>query len=490
VLFNSYIFVLAFLPLTFAIYHLCRAAGADRGAIFSLVAASLFFYGWWSLSGLALLLALMAANFVGASWLATSRKRHGRLRQIVLFGAIAANLAVLAYFKYANFFLENWASLTSGQVSFVGVALPLGISFFTFQKIALMVDAYNGKVERLNALDYTLFVSFFPQLIAGPIVHHAEVMPQFASRRVVTSDDIARGITIFSIGLAKKVLIADTVAQFASPVFDVATTGQAPSFGHAWIGALAYTLQLYFDFSGYSDMAIGAALLFGVRLPVNFASPYKATSIIEFWRRWHITLSRFLRDYLYVPLGGNRHGSTRQYLNLMVTMLLGGLWHGAGWTFVLWGALHGLYLGVNHGWRVLREVAGFTFPANAFHRVVAGLVTFVAIVVAWVIFRAPDLASARLILSAMAGLGGTSQPVSDAQDAALLIAALLAFVWLLPNTTELFGDTGNLSKPVVIRSFASLRWTPSPAWAVCCGAVLAVILMSLSRVTEFLYFQF
>jgi D-alanyl-lipoteichoic acid acyltransferase DltB (MBOAT superfamily) len=464
--------------------------GSDRGARFFLVAASLFFYGWWSPSGLLLLLGLMVANFVGASWLAASRRRDDRMRRIVLFGAIAANLAVLAYFKYANFFLENWVSLTGGgQVSFVRVALPLGISFFIFQKIALMVDSYNGKVERLNALDYALFVSFFPQLIAGPIVHHAEVMPQFANRGAVTSDDVARGLTIFSIGLAKKILIADTVAQFATPVFDAALAGHAPSFGHAWIAALAYTLQLYFDFSGYSDMAIGAALLFGVRLPVNFASPYKATSIIEFWRRWHITLSRFLRDYLYVPLGGNRHGSTRRYLNLMVTMLLGGLWHGAGWTFVLWGTLHGVYLGVNHGWRALREVAGWTSPANAFHRIAAGLLTFVAIVVAWVVFRAPDFASARLILSAMVGWGGTSQPVSDVQGATLLVAALLAFVWSLPNTMQLLSEKGNVAKPVM-NWVAGLRWTPSPAWAISCGAVLAMIFMSLSRVTEFLYFQF
>jgi alginate O-acetyltransferase complex protein AlgI len=232
--------------------------------------------------------------------------------------------------------------------------LPLGLSFFTFQKIALIVDAYRGRVSNFEPLGYVLFVSFFPQLIAGPIVHHSEVMPQFAKPETVRGSLIAAGLSLFVIGLAKKVLLADNLAQWASPVFDSASAGLRPSSSSAWIAAMAYSLQLYFDFSGYSDMAIGLARLFGIRLPLNFNSPYKAANIIDFWRRWHMTLSRFLRDYLYIPLGGNRRGPCRRYLNLAVTMLLGGLWHGASWTFVIWGGLHALYLGINHAWIAVR----------------------------------------------------------------------------------------------------------------------------------------
>jgi len=263
--------------------------------------------------------------------------------------------------------------------------LPLGISFFTFQKIALLADAYEGKIQSLNFLDYALFVLFFPQLIAGPIVHHSEAMSQFQTRGPVQASVIAMGLTIFAIGLANKVLLADSLAVYATPQFDAAAAGAPLSFLAAWSGALAYTLQLYFDFSGYTDMAIGAALLFGVRLPLNFNSPYKARNIIDFWRRWHMTLSRFLRDYLYIPLGGNRHGKLSRYLNLFITMLFGGLWHGAGWTFIFWGALHGFYLAINHGWEALlaRFGAGDVNPGGA-RRLGAQVVTFLAVVVGWV----------------------------------------------------------------------------------------------------------
>ena len=309
-------------------------------------------------------------------------------------------------FQVCNFFLDGWAWASGAEPVFLNIVLPLGISFFTFQKIALITDAYLGKVERLNALDYMLFVMFFPQLIAGPIVHHSEVMPQFAARRCVEMSDVALGLTIFVGGLAKKVLFADGAAQFATPVFDAAAAGTAPTFFQAWLGALAYTVQLYFDFSGYSDMAIGAALLFGIRLPINFASPYKATSIIDFWRRWHMTLSRFLRDYLYVPLGGNRRGPARRYMNLGITMVLGGLWHGAGWTFVLWGAMHAGYLGVNHAWRALARRRAFAHRMTPLGNLAGGGMTFLAVVAAWVVFRAADVPTAGLLLRAMAGFGG------------------------------------------------------------------------------------
>ena len=355
-LFNSYTFILVFLPAAVAGFHLLRASGRERWAFAFLAAASLFFYGWWSLRGLALLCVLMTANYGLASWLVRG-EGGARLRRAVLVAGLALNLTVLGYFKYANFFLETVAPLAGRRLQLHEIALPLGISFFTFQKIALLVDCHAGKVRRLDPLGYVLFVSFFPQLIAGPIVHHSEVMPQFAARPRITAPLIAQAMALFTIGLAKKVLLADNLAPLVRPAFGAAAAGHVPDLTQAWFSALAYTLQLYFDFSGYSDMAIGAALLFGVRLPLNFASPYKSTSIIEFWRRWHMTLSRFLRDYLYIPLGGNRRGPSRRYVNLFLTMLLGGLWHGAGWTFVAWGALHGAYLAVNHAWTALRGPA-------------------------------------------------------------------------------------------------------------------------------------
>jgi D-alanyl-lipoteichoic acid acyltransferase DltB (MBOAT superfamily) len=356
------------------------------------------------------------------------------------------------------------------------------------------VDTYQGKVSSLNFLDYALFVSFFPQLIAGPIVHHSEVMPQFQRRGSVGAEVIAQGTVIFVIGLCKKVLLADTLAHHASPPFDAAASGAALSALGAWSGAIAYTLQLYFDFSGYSDMAIGAALLFGIRLPLNFASPYRADSIIEFWRLWHMTLSRFLRDYLYIPLGGNRRGSIRRYVNVLVTMLLGGLWHGAGWTFVVWGGFHGLCLIVNRCWQAFRmRVGGPLVLPNRLGRLAGGCLTFLVVVVGWVFFRADDMNSAFKMLQAMAGMSPKTSP-GDAIDSMsfLFIGVLLVFVWLTPNSQEFTGylpPSGGLKKeqgdwPTY------LRWRPSIAWAICTGALFASALLSLSKVSEFIYFQF
>ncbi len=278
----------------------------------------------------------------------------------LLFVAVAANLAALAYFKYADFFLRTAVNLTGADIPLLGVVLPLGISFFTFTQIAYLVDVHAGKVIERNPIHYGLFVTYFPHLIAGPVLHHAEMMPQFRLAEIYRPylRNFAIGLTFLCLGLAKKVLVADSVAPLANAVFGLGPEVELAASA-AWLGVIAYTLQIYFDFSGYSDMAVGLSLLFGVRLPYNFNSPYQAWNITEFWRRWHMTLSRFLRDYLYVPLGGNRLGRTRRYVNLMVTMLLGGLWHGASWTFVVWGGLHGAYLVVNHAWQWLKEKSGW-----------------------------------------------------------------------------------------------------------------------------------
>jgi alginate O-acetyltransferase complex protein AlgI len=482
-LFNSYSFILVFLPVTLAVFYIFHNGGNRRFALGSLALASLVFYGWWSLQALALLIVLMATNYAIVCCLLRTAGSKCRLRQIIAAAGIVVNLMVLGYFKYANFFLENWAAINGSEVSYIAIILPLGLSFFTFQKIALIADAYQRKVSDLSPLGYLLFVSFFPQLIAGPIVHHRDVMPQFANPRPVCSSFVAQGVILFVIGLAKKVLLADTVAQWAKPVFDKASLGQALCASDAWLGTVAYALQLYFDFSGYCDMAIGLALLFGIRLPINFNSPYKAGNIIEFWRCWHMTLSRFLRDYLYIPLGGNRHGQLSRYTNLSITMLLGGLWHGAAWTFVIWGALHGIYLGVNHAWIAFRKRMQWQGPSHPLTRLAGTGITFIAVLVAWVFFRAADLGTAASILRAMGGLAEHETPSTIGNDGTLVIAALLAVIWLAPNSNQ-------ITTHVHEKLLSSSVWAPVQIAGVACGLVFAICLMSLTRVTEFIYLQF
>jgi D-alanyl-lipoteichoic acid acyltransferase DltB (MBOAT superfamily) len=371
------------------------------------------------------------------------------------------------------------------------VVLPLRISFFTFQKIAYLVDVHDGRAQPGRLLEFLIFVFFFPQLIAGPIVHHAEMMPQFRALGAAAPPDpaatwanLAIGGTVLLAGLFSKVVVADHLAPFATPVFDRARDGGAIGLLDAWQAALAYTGQLYFDFSGYSIMALGLGLLFGIRLPVNFNSPYQATSIIEFWRRWHITLSRFLRDYLYIPLGGNRKGPRRRYVNLMLVMVLGGLWHGAGWTFVIWGALHGACLLAAHLWR-----------DNGAPRLPAWLgwfLTLLAVVVAWVFFRAASLPAALGILGAMAGLGDTIATPLYSPLGIGLSAALLAFAALAPNiqtvmrNQQIALDAGSAAS----RLPAWLAWRPSYPWAVVAGMGITAIVLSSSTRSEFLYFQF
>ncbi|MCJ8268607.1 MAG: MBOAT family protein, partial [Psychrosphaera sp.] len=386
-LFNSYIFIFAFLPMVLVGYHLLGKTGHNRLSLSWLVTASLCFYAWWNPYYLGILVASVTFNY--AFGIALINKAS----KLVLTCAVAANLACLGYFKYANFFIDNINLLTTNNYHLEHIILPLAISFFTFQQIAYLVDAYRGLTKDTSFLHYSLFVTFFPQLIAGPIVHHKEMLPQFSNNLIykLKANHLAVGFTIFVIGLFKKVVLADNIALHATPIFDAAENNIALTFFEAWVGALAYSLQLYFDFSGYSDMAIGLARMFGIILPVNFYSPYKANSIIEFWRRWHITLSKFLREYLYIPLGGNQKGQLRRTINLLVTMLLGGLWHGAGWTFVLWGAMHGLFLSINHGWN---KVTNKSSSQRLGRKVIVRIITFAAVVIAWVMFRAETVTGA------------------------------------------------------------------------------------------------
>ncbi len=499
-LFSSYAFLFQFLPAVALAFAVARRY-SPRCGIWALAFASLIFYGAWKPTYLLVLLASIGFNF----WLGLKMDDPLRRRGTGTFG-VAANLALLCYFKYTNFLFDSLTTLTGTPMLFVNLVLPLGISFFTFQQIAYLVDVMRGaKVER-DIVSYTLFVSFFPHLIAGPLVHHAEMIPQFKRGRTGRSAVLAaRGLAIFTAGLFKKVVIADNLAQFVTPVFAHLDAGGGVTTEWAWLATLAYTLQIYFDFSGYSDMAVGLALLFGIRLPVNFRSPYKATSIIEFWRRWHITLSRFLRDYLYIPLGGNLLGERRRYINLLMTMLLGGLWHGAGWNFIIWGGLHGLYLCINHVWHAWRGDAPSTAMTLLPTRIVSWAVTFFAVVIAWVFFRARTTAGAWQMLGSMFGFEAGSSayaspgilrvmdlPLLVGENHLLLVGACavalaLAIAVGLPNVPQLFRYREYRRAP---ERGAFVRWRPAGASALFTALAFAISLFGMWQRLEFLYFQF
>ncbi len=403
-LFNSYELIFAFLPIAVTGYYALarRTATAARKW---LVACSVLYYGWWHAPYVLLLAGSVVGNY-GMGRLVRACAGRGAQRWALGCG-VALNLLVLAVFKYANFVVDNFNAVSGAHFVLRDIVLPIGVSFFTFQQIAYLVDVSRGCVAGYRFLDYCLFVSFFPQFIAGPIVHHSEVMPQFAR---LDRDDrgrrLAVGPTVFVIGLFKKVVVANTVAVFATAVFDDAAVARTMTFAEAWLATTAYSFQIYFDFSGYSDMAIGIGCLFGIRLPLNFASPYKARNIVEFWQRWHMTLSRFLRDYLYIPLGGNRKGARRRYVNLMLTMLLGGLWHGAGWNFIVWGGAHGMLLMVTHAWQAWRRARSAPRAGGPALRAASVACTSLAVALAWVLFRAPGLGAASEVIRALCGMNG------------------------------------------------------------------------------------
>jgi len=527
-LFNSYEFILVFLPICLLVFYWLGKTNHERALVW-LVLASLFFYGWWNPAYLILIISSMVINFtIGTTLSKNQDPGRQKRKKIILVLGLCFNLGLLGYYKYYGFFIENINYLSGGEITIVDIALPLAISFFTFQQVAYLVDASRGITSEYRFSHYALFVTFFPQLIAGPIVHHKEVLPQFMQSPAIKPimENIAIGLTIFFIGLFKKAVLADGIAPYANPVFNAAAAGDTLTFFQAWGGALAYTMQLYFDFSGYSDMAIGAARLFGIRLPLNFHSPYKATSIIEFWRRWHMTLSRFLRDYLYIPLGGSRCSKTRRYINLFITMLLGGLWHGAGWTFVVWGGLHGLYLTINHAWHWLNEIIGLKKSfAPKTTQFFAWLLTFTAVVISWVFFRAVDFNSAVAILNGMAGINGVELPngiMARLGSAAswlqslgvgtslgggvvlifsyLWIFTLLCIALLMPNTQQIMSNfKPSFSSYQSQRQYAIqcgrvferfFQWYPTALWSIAIGIIAAFGILALTSVSEFLYFQF
>lgn len=522
-LFNSYIFIFAFLPIVLLGFLLLRHK-APVWSISWIVVSSLFYYGWWDPKFLLLLIASVTVNLIFGKIIIQGNLPR-KLAKFILTLGVIFNLGMLAYFKYAGFLITNINELFKAGLPSLTILLPIGISFITFQKIAFLVDAYRGHVREFTILNYIFFVTFFPQLIAGPIVHHAEIMPQLANApKRDFHADFAVGISIFIVGLFKKVVVADALAVYADAGYGMVKSGLPLDTVSAWITVLCYALQLYYDFSGYSDMAVGLGRMFGIRLPLNFDSPYKAASIIDFWRRWHMTLSRFLRDYLYFPLGGNQKGPIRRYMNLMLVMLLGGLWHGANWTFAIWGGIHGLLLMINHAW------AKLPFTRYAFYRAMpirtlSMLVTFICVVLAWIPFRAETMTQAQAMfhylipspstvnslqqfwLAQFSHLSSFSDwfkprelwPPALSPDylatmtkpAGLVLLLSLGATFLIPNTSQLFNRFApviNNQSNSVIKGFSLNRLSMSVACIV--SLLFAVSILRLSHISPFLYFQF
>lgn len=538
-LFNSIPFILAFLPAVALGYYAFRHFGLFQLSLGWLSLASLFFYAWWSPEYLALLLGSISVNFfIGRE---ISRTRNSKS---LLVAGISANLIAIGIYKYLGFFASTLNHIGSLSIPVPDLLLPLAISFFTFQQIAYLVDTYRSGRAEYRFDRYLLFVAFFPQLIAGPIVHHKDVNYQF-SRISITSvptSQISTGIFLFTIGLAKKVLIADQLAVYATPVFSAADTGSTPTFLEAWGGLLAYSFQLYFDFSGYADMAVGLAKIFGIDLPINFNSPYKSKNIIDFWRRWHITLSSFLRDYLYIPLGGSKKGS--KSFNLVVTMLLGGLWHGAGWNFVIWGGLHGLYLIINHQWLAVKSAfSNYTLATTSgtigtallstdettdkttttarrsmtvttiFTRAPAVLTTFFVVTLAWAFFRAETVDGALAIIQGILGLHGLSVPdqihslmpgiIAGFAEATpgtaigsfphikgfVIIGLAMAIAFFAPNSNQISNRLLAIGASPQAAKFANWQ-TYGLMWIAGVIFIICVKLIATAPDSEFLYFNF
>src|SRR3989338_5997329 len=488
-LFNSFVFIILFLPVTFGGYFLLQKIRPQLASIW-LAFASLFFYAYWNIVYLPILLFSILFNYILSIYITPGFEKSlkEKARKCVFLFAIIFNLGLLGFFKYSNFFIENINILVGSHIQTLKILLPLGISFFTFQKIAYLVDCYKGKAHEKNFLRYLLFVTFFPQLIAGPIVHHSEIMPQFAEKekRTLNFENISKGLFLFFLGLSKKVVIADTFATWANSGFNGTS---ALGFFDAWMTSLSYTFQLYFDFSGYTDMAIGVALLFNIRLPINFNSPYKALNIQDFWRRWHITLSRFLRDYVYISLCGNRGSSFATYNNLLATFIIGGIWHGAGWTFVFWGFLHGVALVVQKFWSRF----GLHMP-----KVIAWFITFNFVNIAWVFFRAKEWEDAVRVISSMFSFDNVVLANSLSSKLSFLQDYGITFGGWVANVDS---DGGKFLLPLLLLGFILIlffgnsnqklkSFKLSYKTALFAGIAFIGGVLSLNKVSEFLYFNF
>jgi alginate O-acetyltransferase complex protein AlgI len=484
-LLNSYTFIFLFLPITFAVYFILHRGKLSYLAKPWLIMASLFFYGYWNPVYLPLIFSSILFNYFIGFLLNRNTSAMPASKRLLVIG-IAGNLILLAYFKYMDFFIVNINTLSSLNLPLTHVMLPLGISFFTFTQIAYLVDTYRGTTREGSLLNYILFVTFFPRLAAGPIVRYQEKMPQFEDHRnkTVHHKHIAEGLVLFSLGLFKKVVIADTLSEWVNAGFDL-----APTLGliEAWITSLSYTLQIYYDFSGYTDMALGAALLFNIRLPINFNSPYQAHDIQEFWRRWHMTLSRFVRDYIYIPLGGSRGSEFQTVLHILFTFFLVGLWHGAGWTFVTWGILHGVAWVGFHFW----QKTSWRLP-----KFIAWIITFNFVNIAWIFFRAQTFSDAWKVLKGMMGLSGVIFPeigiglFTDLKQYGIQFGDVFpaiqwnseVFFWFFIGffLAGFFRNSNELAK----------RFQPSWRAAVIFSGILMYAISHLQKTGDFIYFNF
>jgi len=549
-LFNSFPFIFVFLPVTLAGFLILGSLASRQWSLRWIVACSMAFYGIWVPHNLIIIMLSVVTNYIIATKIRdciASDRPNEKLATILLTFGITANLLFLGYFKYMNFFVENLNEVLGLDLGISKVLLPLGISFITFQKIGFLIDVRARNVKQFTLDDFFVFVFFFPQLIAGPIVHYREMMPQFDQLKTrLNSADFVVGISLFSLGLFKKVILADGIVPYVSPGFTAAANGVPVTLFAAWTSALAFSFQIYFDFSGYTDMALGLARMFGIRLPMNFNSPFKASSIIEFWSRWHITLTRFLTDYLYTPIVmkltrsrmrsgkpvmGRKAPTVTAFLVLvfwpmMLTMLLSGFWHGAGYTYILWGGMHGALLVINHAWREWRPK---TWDRATYDRVmtpVGFFITFFSVVFTMVIFRAGSVDEAVGVYRGMLGFNGASMPVAVLNElgavkdvllslgitpdissgnyfvfSSLWICGLLFIALFVPNSMEimrrfepaLYFDA-NVDHGHQWRFLASRRntfiFSLCNRWAFCMALIFLIGVLGLNRPSEFLYWQF
>ncbi|MBN2238210.1 MAG: MBOAT family protein [Dehalococcoidales bacterium] len=517
-LFNSYEFFFVFLPVSLFGYHLLGNRGYFKLAVYFLIVASLVFYGWYNPIYVLLIIGSIIFNYLIGRILQRNKSVMGQ-KPLLTLGVIV-NILLLGYFKYANFAINSVNTAFGTEITLNQIILPLAISFFTIQQIAYLVDSYRGEITSHNFTDYTLFVIFFPKLISGPIVRFKEMLPQNLQENIprLTLENFTVGFTIIFLGLFKKVILADSIGLYADTVFNIASEGGILTFFSTWAGALSYTFQLYFDFSGYCDIGIGLGLLFGIRLPLNFYSPYKATGVIDFWRRWHITLSRFLQDYLYIPLGGNRKGFPKQILFLLIVMAVAGLWHGDGWTFIIWGVLHGLYLVINHIYRrIKQQISVPAWESGRLMTAVSVFITFIAVTVAWVFFRADTVRAAVSVLKGMIGMNGFSLPLTYypylgalgpfleslgisfhsapgfSYVSVIMIAISLLICWFLPSVQEFMSGyrpaLEEFSRELKVKGL-NISWKPSATYIITLGIIAVITIFGLNQNSNFLYFQF
>lgn len=493
-LFNSYIFIFVFLPITWICWYSLNKLNNKNFVLLFLILASLVFYGYWNPKFVLILIGSIIINHFFAR----------DISRVKFIAGIIFNLVLVGYYKYAGFILSN----VNPQFDLKEIILPLGISFYTFQQIAYLSYIYKNKAEA-QFLKHSLLVTFFPHCIAGPIVYYQEMIPQFAKKNKKIFENLTIGITIFIIGLFKKTVLADSLGAESTQIFSLVNNGYSPNLLEAWGAVICYTFQIYFDFSGYSDMAVGLARMFGIKFPMNFASPYKATSIIDFWRRWHITLSRFLKDFIYIPLGGNKFGKSRQLANIFITMLIGGFWHGASWMMIIWGAIHGTLLVIN------RVLIWIKFPET--NKTLSKIIIFFVIVISWVPFRSESIEVMNNMYDGMLGINGIKFPHEfffllqnlftlsyDYQghlkfndiNVFLLTSISLLIVWGFPNTYQWMRKvapalpTEGYEETYIKANKILIAWRPDLLNALVISLMLFFSLIKMNDVSEFIYFQF